>query len=220
MMHNLSIYMILPLLSFIFYIIYREKINNLLLRIIDLLIVWLLIMWLTVLIYIPNIELFSLILWTFWFFIWYLQFRKNKEYELINSFSNDNTEDSIKKFIDNFMIMSPIIVSQKNTIIILKREVSNIISDNETFEEFKKWITSQLLKIRQNASFDLLISILKSLKKDNLKNKERFKRDSEKQIFEAYDSRYDWLIKLLEDAENTILEKSSFYDKIIKIITP
>jgi len=189
-------------------------------RNIDFILIWIILILIFNYLKFPSINFIGYLLWVAWFYIWFIQYRKKLELDLITDFFKDNWEKSIKKFIDSFLIVSPILIDQRNFITILKREVDEVIWSVENKDELIKWLQEKLFQVKQNSSYDLLISIMKENKKLNENLIDRLKDKKLQKDVEGKITYYNALIELLESTQKKLLKDITLKNKLLIFFNP
>lgn len=216
-------------LIFIFYFYYNRRINNFLLKYIDELIFWI-ILFLTYLYYFDilnttyNENFITYILGLSWFLIGFIQFRKNKEHEILSEYLKNKEETKkIENLINNFKILWPIIKYNTNLETLLKQEISTVINA-ENYENFKNWIKNNILEIQKNIwnlwDVSNLINILDDMIKINNANKSRFIEKQHQNIYETHNKQIRDIKEIFTKSNEKLCHKKTLKNKIIDFIKP
>ena len=148
-------------------------------------------------------------IWAFWY--WFSQFKINKQYEIIAKF-NDNRKNStnfaeaFNNLLDNSQILSSLIDTEKNKMILLNRRMWDILhewSKGVNLDEIKELIEKDILRVKEldfvTKSFRLSIkekeTLIKELNNDEIKNKIKNEIDMLEILIKSINDAYDQTFK-------------------------
>lgn len=211
----------------VIYYFYKDRINDFILIKIDIIISLIILILIYFSIFHSSTEslnnLIPSIIAIFLFLIWFLQYRKKTEYEIIKDYfekkADKKEENILKNIIKSYKVLSPILRDQRNFNVILQNEIYKVISKEDS-DQFKKWIQKTILQIRGETSTKFLIQLLNKQKKLLEEAKKNLKRNKDIIVYEIYISNTEYIIKIINDTHEKIFKKETFIDKIKDFFEP
>lgn len=202
---------IILVLIVVTYLFYKRIINNFILRYVDVILIIIVIISL-IFYYLDttNMNYLEYALITGWFFIWLIQYRRNTEFNLFNSYldklESEKHNSPIRNLIDRFILLSPLIDDEKNFIQLLKREISKVIEEKD-FEKVKEGFIEKLLEIRDDWTHNLLKKLCIELKNEKNKAIKNYKRNEDKEKTKSEIKLLDKFIEIIDKAYQDVFKK-------------